>query len=127
MRKLSITQGRFEIEWVLVKYLDKLRTHKVRGIIDNILWVVSAGDGVECANALILQYDLQYPSGGSHEYFDDGVDRLPVIHLDPNFTIPDEDRIFPGQKNHPGKMRYKEIVKENIATQLEKFEDPRRF
>ena len=93
MRTLAHQGGRDEIEWVMDKYNGKMRKHLPVGLIDNILWAVAETDGPELANSLITQYELSRPSFGSHEYFEDGQERNRVIHLDPNFVVPDEWRM----------------------------------
>lgn len=104
-RKISLAQGRKEIKYVMDKYPRKMRDKKVKAVIDTILWSVAAKEGPEVANSLITQFDLARPANGSHEWFDDDITRLPVIHLDPNFKVPDEDKIYPGDKRHPGKIK----------------------
>jgi len=101
-RKISLAQGREEIEYILEKYSKDLRDKKVCGIIDTILWSVANGCGETIANSIITQYGLQYPACGSHKHFDDGVDRLRVIELTTE-TLSDEYRIFPGEKKFKNK------------------------
>ena len=80
-----------------------LRDKKIKGVIDLILWRVASKDGILHANALIAQFELHRPYHGSHVWFDDDVERLPVIHLDPTMTVPDEDKIFPNEEKFPNK------------------------
>ena len=104
-RKLSLAQGRKEIKHWLEKYKGKERDKKVRGLIDNTLWAVAAKEGPEVANSLITQFELHRPAYGSHEWFDDDITRNKVIHLDPNFKVPEDWRIRPGDKRHPGEIK----------------------
>lgn len=102
-------QGRSEIEWVLKRYPDNMRDRLPSALIDNILWAVAKGVSPNIANCLNTQYELSKSWHGSHEYFDDGVERNRVIHIDPNFKIPDSWRIFPRDRRHPGRISLRDI------------------
>ena len=104
-RKLSLAKGRKDIKAIMDKYPRNMRDKKVRALIDITLWAVAAKEGPEVANSLITQFELSRPANGSHEWFDDDITRNKVIHLDPNFRVPDEDKIFPGDKKHPGEYK----------------------
>lgn len=104
-RALTIQQGRTEIEWVLGKYGHTMRSKLPRALVRNVLWAVKAGDGVDACDSLIFTYELSRPYNGSHDWFGKNEDRIPVIHLDPDFKTPDEDRIYPGDIRHPGPVK----------------------
>ena len=104
-RKLNLKQGREQVKKIMDKYPDKMRDKKVRGMIDNVLWAVGAGAGPKIANSIITQYELNRPANGSHEFFDDDETMGKTIHLDPNFKVPDDEKIYPGDKRHPGKIK----------------------
>lgn len=104
-RKISLAQGRKDIKKIMDKYKGKMREKNVRALIDITLWAVAAQEGPELANSLLTQFDLSRPANGSHEPFDDDITRKKVIHLDPNFKVPEEWRVRPGDKRHPGKIR----------------------
>jgi hypothetical protein len=92
-RNVTWQKGQDEIEYIMEKYSTQMREDMPSAIIDNILWAVAETDGPELANALITQYELSRPSNGSHEYFEDGQERNRVIHIDPDFEVPDEWRM----------------------------------
>ncbi len=104
-RKVNLEQGRKDVEWVLERYGRDIRSKKAQAILRTILLGVEESGGPEMANSIIVQYDLSRPYYGSQDWFEDGNDHPHVIHLDPNFKIPDEWRIFPGDKRHPGTIR----------------------
>ena len=104
-RTLTMAQGRKEIKTILSKHKKHMRDKIVRGVIDNILWAVSAKEGPEVANALITQFELSRPANGSHEFFDDDITRNKVIHLSDDFKVPEDWRIRPGDKKHPGDIK----------------------
>jgi len=104
-RALTIQQGRTEIEWVLAKYGRAMRDHTPSALVSNVLWAVKAGDGGDACDSLIFTYELHRPYNGSHDWFVENEDRLPVIHLDPNFKTPDADKIYPGDIRHPGPVK----------------------
>ena len=98
MRKITLQQGRTDIQYILEKYHNKMRTKKACDLVDITLLCVAKGAGAEFSNVLITQYQLNRPCNGSHKWFDDGEDRLPVIKLDPNFVVPSEWKIYPKRK-----------------------------
>lgn len=111
-REITWEQGKVDIEWVMKKYPTKMRDKTVGAIVDNILWAVAEGHSPKMANSIITQYELHRPVFGSHEFFIDGVEKNEVIHLDPNFVVPDEWRVYKGDKKHPGGIKPDVVVTE---------------
>ncbi len=105
-RKLTRAQGIKDIKYIMSKYPRQMRDKKVRALIDITLWSVAAKEGPDVANGLISQFELNKVFNGSHDWFDSDETLPYVIHIDPNFKIPDEDRIFAGDKRHPGEIKF---------------------
>lgn len=104
-RKLSKAQATKDIKSIMDKYPRQMREKKVKALIDITLWGVAAKEGPDVANQLITRFELNRPALGSHEWFDSDETLPHVIHLDPNFKVPDEDKIFPTDKRHPGDIK----------------------
>ena len=99
-------KGREAIKEVLNRYPNRLKEEKPRTIIDLILWSVAREDGMELANSLILQFELHESWMGAHTWFDDEATAGHDPHVcDPNWKVPDEWRILPGDERHPGEMK----------------------
>ena len=63
---MNYLEGREAIQKMLNKYPNC--KHR-QGVIDQVLWCVAKGEGVEYANALIRLFDLEMFGNGSHNYF----------------------------------------------------------
>jgi hypothetical protein len=124
-RNLTFEQGCFDMDVIMAQYMHEMRDKKVQALVSITLLGVVAGCGEKSANLVISKYELSCPSNGSHEWFNDGEDHKRVIHLDPNFTIPDKDRIFPWERGHPAhrsfKAQFKMLPIDDIKIQLGRF------
>lgn len=66
MANMTYLEGREAIQIMLDNYPN---TKHRQGVIDQVLWSVAHGEGVELANALIWNFDLFMYDRGSHNFF----------------------------------------------------------
>ncbi len=94
-RTLNYADACTQIECLMAKYRDRMRSRKALALISITLAGLRHGEGDEVANVAITRYHLNSPANGSHKWFGSDTERPRVLDIDPDFVVPEEWKIMP--------------------------------